>query len=191
MKTRKTIKYAKHIEILAKHFNPKPSSIVQRFKFYNRTQAKGETIATYVTSIHALAEHCEFNDTLNMMLCDQLICGVNHEGIQRRLLSEKNLTYDKAFELALAMEASTKVSKDISATSSTTLDQSLHYTAGQKNTFGKTTHLWNKHVEESSTKPTCYRCGNHHLASECKFRTAECRRCHKTRQIAKVCRSRA
>jgi len=38
VETRKTIKYAKLVKILVKHFNPKPSSIVQRFKFYNRTQ---------------------------------------------------------------------------------------------------------------------------------------------------------
>jgi len=63
--TRKTIKCTDLIKILAKHFDLKPLSIVQRFKFYNCTQAKGETIAAYVTSLRALAEHCEFNDTLN------------------------------------------------------------------------------------------------------------------------------
>ena len=34
--TRKTIKYSELIDLLTSHYNPKPSSIVQRFKFYNR-----------------------------------------------------------------------------------------------------------------------------------------------------------
>ena len=36
---------------------------------------------------------------------DCLVCGVNHQGIQKRLLAEKNLTLEKAFEIALALEA--------------------------------------------------------------------------------------
>ena len=80
---RKGIKYKDLIDILTAHFDPKPSPIVQRFKFYNRIRAKGESIAAYVAALRALAEHCEFGDTLPIMLRDRLVCGVNHEGIQR------------------------------------------------------------------------------------------------------------
>ena len=106
--TRKTIKYSELIDLLTSHYNPRPSSIVQRFKFYNRTRSKEESIATYVAALRALAEYCEYGDSLNIMLRDRLVCGVNHEGIQRHLLSEKDLTYEKALEIALAMEAAAK-----------------------------------------------------------------------------------
>jgi len=46
--TRKGINYKDFIAILTAHFDPKPSPIVQRFKFYNHVRAKGESIATYV-----------------------------------------------------------------------------------------------------------------------------------------------
>ena len=85
---RKGIKYKDLIAILTAHFDPKPSPIVQRFKFYNRARAKGETIAAYAAALHALAEYCDFGDSLSTMLRDCLVCGVNHEGIQRRLLAE-------------------------------------------------------------------------------------------------------
>ena len=75
---RKGIKYKDLIAILTAHFDPKPSPIVQRFKFYNRARAKGETIA----ALRALAEHCDFGDSLSTMLRDRLVCGVNHKGIQ-------------------------------------------------------------------------------------------------------------
>jgi len=39
----------------------------------------------------------------------------NHEGIQRQLLAEKDLTYQKAHELALNLEVAAKGSKNISS----------------------------------------------------------------------------
>jgi len=73
--------------------DPTPSSIVQRY-----VRAEGETI-NYVTSLRAIARYCEYGDTLNMMLRDCLVCGINHQAIQRRLLAKKKLTFDKALEI--------------------------------------------------------------------------------------------
>ena len=40
------------------------------------------------------------------MLCDRLVCGVMHERIQQRLLSEgEDLTFEKATNIALSMES--------------------------------------------------------------------------------------
>ena len=43
-----------------------------------------------------------------MMLKDRLASGVNHQGIQKRLLGDKELTYEKALEIALSIEAAEK-----------------------------------------------------------------------------------
>jgi len=53
--TLKGIKYADLIKILSEHYDPKPSSIVQR---YNCVRAEGETIANYVASLQAIARYC-------------------------------------------------------------------------------------------------------------------------------------
>ena len=42
------------------------------------------------------------------MLCDRLVCGINDDAIQRRLLSEQNLTFDKALTTAQGLEAAAK-----------------------------------------------------------------------------------
>ena len=39
-----------------------------------------------------------------MMLRDRLVCGINDDRIQRRLLSESSLQFQKAWEIARAME---------------------------------------------------------------------------------------
>ena len=43
-----------------------------------------------------------------MMLRDHLVCGINHQGIQKQLLGDKELTYEKALEIALSIEAAEK-----------------------------------------------------------------------------------
>ena len=106
------------VKLVKDHYDPKPSSIVQRHKFNSRTRAPGESIAAYVAALREIAEHCDYKDSLNDMLRDRLVCGVNHEKIQQKLMSEKNLTYATALELAQTMEAAEKHSQHL-ATNST------------------------------------------------------------------------
>ena len=85
------------------YFNPKPSCIVQWYKFNTRTRASGNSAATYVAALRELAGFCNYKDSLQEMLRDQIACGVNYESIQRR--SEKGLTYVKALEIAQTIES--------------------------------------------------------------------------------------
>ena len=47
-------------------------------------------------------------DTLQETLRNRLICGANHLGIQKCLLAEKDLTFEKALNIAKALEAAEK-----------------------------------------------------------------------------------
>ena len=76
---------------------------MQRFHF---NRSSGESIATYIAALCELALHCDYGDKLQEMVRAHLVCGVNHKGIQRKLLSEMNLTYEKALVFAQAIEAS-------------------------------------------------------------------------------------
>lgn len=62
------------------------------------------------------------------MLRDRLVCGVDHEAIQRKLLSEKDLTYAKALELALVVESAAKDTRDLYAASNTPMELNYHNT---------------------------------------------------------------
>ena len=181
--------YEDLIKRLQRHYDPKPSFIVQRFKFYNRTralQAAGETVSTFVAALRQIAEHCEYRETLKDMIRDRLVCGINHEGIQKKLLAEKNLTYERALEIALALESAEQGTKDLksAATAATSLPKDLHYASlhppNRQATGGNKT--------DSMSTP-CYRCLGNHTPSTCKFRTAECHFCKKIGHITKACRS--
>ena len=93
---------------LKSHFEPKPIVIAERFHFYRRLQGPGESIAAYLAELKRLAYHCQFEGHLEESLRDQLVCGLRSTGIQKRLLTEADLTYNKAIELALGMEAAEK-----------------------------------------------------------------------------------
>ena len=100
---------------MKEHFNPKPSEIVQRYKFDSRFRQPDETVNAYVAELRQLAQDCNFETTLKQMLRDRLVCGINDDRVQRRLLAETDLTFERAFKIAVAAEAACKNAKDLQA----------------------------------------------------------------------------
>ena len=135
------------VKTLTEHYDPAPSEFVQRYKFHTRIRQSGETIATFVAELRRIAQYCNFGDSLNDSLRDRLVCGLNEDNIQRRLLSEKVLTFDKAMEIAVSMETAKKNVDELQAVPPT-----VH----------KVCSL------------SCYRCGKNHLPDECNFKGAKC-----------------
>ena len=105
--------YKENVEVLAKHFKPSPSEIVERFKFHSRFRKQEESVSTFVAELCSLSKYCNFGDTLEVMIRDRLVCGINDDGIQRRLLAEQDLTYKKAVELAQSLETALQNMKDL------------------------------------------------------------------------------
>ena len=56
--------YEELVKIVKNHYNPKPSVIMQRYKFNTRTRTTGESITAYVAALKDQAQHCEFKETL-------------------------------------------------------------------------------------------------------------------------------
>ena len=111
------------IEVLQKHFDPKPAVIAERFKFHKREQLPGESLADYIAELRRLATHCEFGRYLDEVLRDCLVCGLRAEGTQRRLLTIKNLTLQEAIETALSMEPAEKDSKALQGSKGSNIQQ--------------------------------------------------------------------
>ena len=105
--------YDNLIKLLTDHYNPQPSVIVQRFHFNTRVRKQGESIAEYVAALRDLALHCNYGNQLSEMLRDRLVCGINHKGIQRKLLSQKDLTFEDAYKLAQTIEATERDTKTL------------------------------------------------------------------------------
>ena len=70
------------VKELEKRYHPKPSEIVERFKFHSRLRKEGENVTTFVAELRKLSEHLNFGESLEGMLRDRLVCGINNDQIQ-------------------------------------------------------------------------------------------------------------
>ena len=148
-----------------------------RFKFNCRFRKQGETIQQYVAELRSLSEHCDFRDQLEEMMRDRLVCGVNDEKIQRRLLAESRLDFKKALELARAREIADKNTRDI--------QQGNSVEKLKEQPVNRLSKQQGKHAAKE-----CYRCGGKfHGAEKCRYKDEKCYRCHKKGHKAIKCRA--
>ncbi len=150
------------------HHNPKPSVIVQRFKFHTHSRKPGVTVAAFVAELRQLSEHCEFGAVPEDMLRDRLNCGINDNGFQRWLLGEATLTIKRALDVAQAMEMAANNTNDIKNANSGAQPGAIHFVSKEKRSKPL------KSVE-------CYRCGGAHFANDCGFKDSVCHNCQKKR----------
>jgi hypothetical protein len=104
------VDYDDIVKKLSDYYMEPTNPMVERCHFYDRSRKKGETVSAFLAELRALADKCDFGTNLQTMLRDRLVCGINDDKMQRRLLSEphKDLTLHKASELCLAMETADK-----------------------------------------------------------------------------------
>lgn len=94
------------------HYCPPPSVTAQRFTFNSWTQREEETLAKFVAQLRQLSEHCDFAVSLDMLL-ERLVCGVRDSCLQKCLLAEPELTFQKAFDLCQVSEVADKNVKEL------------------------------------------------------------------------------
>ncbi|KAK3092066.1 hypothetical protein FSP39_024867 [Pinctada imbricata] len=168
-----TKSFADIVKLVKDHKHPAPSEIISRFKFNSRIRKEGESVRGFVAELRSLSEHCNYAATLEAMLRDRLVVGINDDKIQRRLLAEKNLDFAKALEIATAMETAADNAKDIQASAVSSNAQ---------------INLVNNQAQASGVSgKECYRCGGNHFANKCRFRDAECHNCKKVGHLSKKC----
>ena len=68
--------------------------------------------------LRQLSQDCQFGSFLDEMIRDRLVCGINSEMIQSRLLSEPELSLQKATEMAVALETAGRNQQELSGAAS-------------------------------------------------------------------------
>ena len=130
-----------------------------------------------------IAQDCNYGDKLSEMIRDRLVCGIGDDRIQRQLLSEPDLTFDKALKLAQAIETASKDVKDLQS-----LECAPSYTRARQAVLKMSTKQIPSRQQHQHM--ACYRCGGEqHRAGDCRFIKETCHKCGKVGHIQKVCRS--
>lgn len=135
---------------------------------------------------------------MNDALRDQFVCGLSGEGYYKRLLSEKDLSFKKACDIALALELAYKDTKE--------LREHVDKPKGEVHRVGSATNKWSNKKTNSSRpnrgedsrvklrltrekKQQCHRCGkDNHQPNECYYRTETCHGCGKVGHLKRVCK---
>lgn len=184
------VSYEDIVKMLKAHFDPQPSEVFCRARFQRRDQKHDETVSDYVTALKKLAADCNFGtsaDTaanptmlpMDVMLRDRFVCGLRNEQVQQRLFAEKDLTFKKAFDLALRAENAIEDQKRVktefkefheSCISTCKIDNQGHSSASAQ-----------------KKKQRCWRCNALHNPDTCKFQTVSCNYCKKRGHIEKAC----
>ena len=151
---------------LKNHYDPRPSELVLRSRFYGRSRRKNESIADFLAELRGLAKECNFGDQLNSLLRDRLSLGINDETIRSNLLAEAELSLEKAFSIALAHESATLSTRHVVPIESEV--QAISHTGPSKR---------------------CYRClSMRHMSANCPFLKRKCFKCSKLGHAAVACR---
>ncbi|XP_048854231.1 uncharacterized protein K02A2.6-like [Brienomyrus brachyistius] len=160
-----TMIYEDIVAVLQAHFAPKPLVIAERFRFHKRNQGEGETVAQYVAVLKRLSEHCEFGGYLEDALRDRFVCGLKCEMVQKRLLTERDLTFQKAVDYAVSAETA---ARDVQQLSSSLKVNAVLSQKGE----------------------SCRRCGKtNHTDHDCWFRDRDCHQCGRKGHLKRMCRS--
>ncbi len=146
--------------------------------------------------IHERASACEFGGFLDDALRDQLVCGLACDKVQGRCLAATNLTLEKAFELASAMEGAQEGLTWLRPTgvvpSSSTSESAVakiyqkRAAKPKSTTYGATV----REAPKAGVTPgkCCYRCrATTHLAGSCPFKDKNCNFCGVRGHLAKAC----
>lgn len=171
--------------VLENHLAPRPLVIAERFRFHKRHQRKDENVSDFCVAIQKLAEHCQFGTTLSDTLRDRLVCGLASEQIQRRLLTETELTYERAKAIALAAETATKDAVELRKPMPTAAAENVNKLKACRS---------HPHTTGATSKPSaallCTRCGrNNHEQSSCYFKNKFCLLCSKKGHTKKMCKT--
>ena len=107
---------------------------------------EGESIRQYSAELRRLSTHFKFDTFLSQALRDRLICGLHSDSIQKKLLCEEKLSFERAMEISLEMEIADEP-KEFKTGHSTNRVQASGPNS-HKSTWSKVT-----------TTPICIRCG--------------------------------
>ncbi len=99
--------------VLKQHYEPVPLVIAERFNFHRRCQQHGESVSEFVADLKRLSLHCSFGAFLDEALRDRLVCGLRSEATQKRLLTEAELTFKKAVEIAQSNQTASARAKQL------------------------------------------------------------------------------
>ncbi|UYV74954.1 K02A2.6-like, partial [Cordylochernes scorpioides] len=167
------------INALTQHFTPKINIIYERSICNQTNQETNESIEQYICRLRKLSSTCNYGAMTEEMIRDRLVLGIIDKQTKRQLISDPQLTLQKAIDVCKANESANKQIENLT-----------------KNTQEEVNKLniRKKTVNQNKMKKNipCRYCAtfHEHNRQKCPAWNQTCRKCNKKNHWAKVCKSR-
>ncbi|XP_046812674.1 uncharacterized protein K02A2.6-like [Lucilia cuprina] len=184
------IKYADLLKKFESHFIPQINIAMERHKFFTRRQGIEETISQYAITLENLSSSCAFGSLRESLLKDIFTCGLSesYKNIKERLLSEGNISWSKALEIAKSIEMAKENLASIHRKDEPIIAL-LHHNKMQKYQQQKCQSTKKQQQQNFKQNGVCKKCGQWHR-SKCPAEGVLCNACGKPNHYAKMCYSR-
>ncbi|GAB1600402.1 uncharacterized protein LOC115215493, partial [Argonauta hians] len=188
----------------------KPNEVFARHLLATRKQRPDETLNDFFESLERLRRDCNFRDRTAKEIGDEavrdaFICGLLSPAIRQRLLENKNLDLQTAYDQALTIDLAEKNNASVLPSNSNSymavIDKGVAH-GSTDITMAAATFAPSRQGKASITTTTdlrgkagkrnaCFFCGTvpFHKRSICPAREAICHRCSKYGHFQKMCRS--
>ena len=130
-------------------------------------------MADYAAVLKQYAECCEFTEFLEQALRDRFVCRLKNSAIQKKVLTEKMLTWQGAVDIVQAMESADKQAINFKNSPTASAVNSL---SGAR-TKDKNSQKKNFNRKMGKSAKPCFRCGGDHKPQTCRFKEADCHFC--------------
>lgn len=129
----------------------------------------------FLTELKKLSEPCKFGAFLDEHLKDIFVCGLKSISIQKKLMTERDLTLDRAYQVAAAMEAAGREVNELQQAIVKVQKMKLHDRKQQdRKQYGR----------------ECARCGKSgHSPDRCFYKNAKCHNCSQVGHLSRKCPS--
>jgi len=180
-------------DIVKGYYKPKISEASASLIFNNRVRKPEETVQVFVAELRRLVQSCNYGEHLKRALRDRFIAGINDKDIQEKILtiSDDELTFDKACQIAQAHEAACRNVKELQRGQMASVNKLYVQKPWKQSKDVKPKKPQDeKYVKKTSERnKRCFRCGNDHNPNMCWFKTKECYGCGKRGHTKTMCRS--
>ncbi|XP_049886841.1 uncharacterized protein LOC126381402 [Pectinophora gossypiella] len=177
------------ITVFDGHFKPKRCVFADRAKFYEAKRAAGESVEEWAARIRGLAVHCVFGSSLEKLITDKFVLGLNAGPEKDRLFEQDatTLTFTKALEIAQQTACARQVRQQ-----QVQVKEEHVYRVDATTRAGACASGRAGCAAAATAQHRCTVCGlKSHSAVQCKYKKYKCRSCGVVGHLSKVCKNKA
>lgn len=191
--------YTQALAEFENHFIPRRNIIFERYKFNTRTQQPGESIENFITSLHSLAEHCQYGALKDELIRDRIVVGMLDRKTSDRLQLKSQLTLTDCIMEAKQAELQACQTKELQSfishrdgsVAGLQAQPSRERSKASSSGIAKNRTSFQKGGNNAENhQKKCQFCGlSYHSRERCPASKSTCRTCKKQGHWAVVCRS--